>query len=79
MLLLNDATNLLITAAGEQRLDVGGRRGLFVQESTAVLDFLLAGMPLYISPQASLYALRVADACRQSAETGQRCRVEVSP
>lgn len=79
MILLNDTTNLLITAEGEKSLEVGGRRGLFLQDSEAVLDYLLEGKPLYIMPQASLYALRVADACRQSGERGQRIEIDFQP
>jgi biliverdin reductase len=36
-----------------------------------VLDCLLEGKPLYVSPAASCYALKVADAARQSAEMGE--------
>jgi biliverdin reductase len=79
ILLLNDTTNRLITASGEQPLEVGGRRGLFQVDSVAVLDHLLESKPLYITPQASLYALRVGDACRQSAEMGQRIEIDFQP
>ncbi|WP_370587958.1 Gfo/Idh/MocA family protein [Trichocoleus sp. FACHB-591] len=61
----------LIQAAGEQVVEVGGRRGLFAKDTANVLDHLYKGTPLYVSPEASLYALRVADAARRSAETGQ--------
>lgn len=58
---------------GEERtpIEVGGRRGLFGKDTGMVLDFLLEGTPLYISPVDSLYALKIADAARQSAATGQ--------
>jgi biliverdin reductase len=36
-----------------------------------VLEHLFAGTPLYVTPAASLYALKVADAARRSAETGE--------
>jgi len=36
-----------------------------------VLDHLTTGAPLYVSPTSSLYALRVAEAAKRSAETGQ--------
>ncbi len=61
----------LITAAGETPIAVAGRRGLFAQDSQGVLDLLRHNKPLYVQPQASLYALTVADAARRSAETGQ--------
>ena len=52
-------------------IEVGGRRGLFAKDTSMVLDHLIEGTPLYVTPEASLYALKVADAARRSAETGQ--------
>lgn len=52
-------------------IEVGSRRGLFAKDTQMVLDYLLEGMPLYVTPEASLYTLKVADAARQSAATGQ--------
>ncbi|HIK27902.1 MAG: Gfo/Idh/MocA family oxidoreductase [Oscillatoriaceae bacterium SKW80] len=52
-------------------LQVGSRRGLFAKDTAMVLDHLIEGTPLYITPKASLYALKVADAARRSAETAQ--------
>jgi biliverdin reductase len=54
-----------------QSLDMGGRQGLFAQDTANVLDHLILGAPLYVSLQDSLYALEVADAARRSAEVGQ--------
>ena len=51
-------------------LDVGGKRGSFKRDTTAVLDAFLDGTPLYIAPQDSVYALYVADGTRQAAEQG---------
>lgn len=56
-------------------LDMGTRRGLFARDTTMVLDCLEKGTPLYVSPTDSVYALRVADAARRSAETGQTVSV----
>ena len=58
---------------GEERtsIEVAGRRGLFVQDTNMVLDNLIKGTPLYVSPTESLYALKVADAARKSATTGE--------
>lgn len=58
---------------GEERtpIEVGGRRGLFAKDTGLVLDHLVKGTPLYMSAAASCYALKVADAARQSAETGK--------
>ena len=55
---------------------VGSRRGLFAKDTEMVLDHLLEGTPLYVSPTASAYALKVADAARQSAQTGTTVAVE---
>jgi biliverdin reductase len=52
-------------------IEIGGRRGLFVKDTNLVLDYLVEGKPLYVSVLASYYALKVADAARQSAETGK--------
>lgn len=59
-----------ITAEGLQPLTVGGRRGLFIQDTAMVLDHLQSGMPLYLTPEASVYTLKVADATRRSAAQG---------
>ncbi len=56
-------------------VEVGSRRGLFAKDTAMVLDHLIDGTPLYIAPEASLYALKVADAARRSAETGQTVAV----
>jgi biliverdin reductase len=66
---------VLINAEGSQTIDVGTRRGLFVKDTTAVLDHLIQGTPLYVSAEESLYALRVADAAQRSSETNQVCKV----
>ncbi|MBE9129358.1 MULTISPECIES: Gfo/Idh/MocA family protein [unclassified Coleofasciculus] len=55
---------------------VAGKRGLFVKDTTMVLDYLATGTPLYVSPEESLYALKVGEAARQSAETGETVTLE---
>ncbi len=57
-------------------LESGSRRGLFAKDTAIVLDHLLSGTPLYVSSEASLYTLRVADAARRSAETSQTVHLE---
>ncbi|MEC4802773.1 MAG: Gfo/Idh/MocA family oxidoreductase [Jaaginema sp. PMC 1079.18] len=47
------------------------RRGLFARDTQAVFDYLLHQTPLYVTPEASLYSLRVAEAARQSARSHQ--------
>jgi biliverdin reductase len=54
-----------------QEIPVTPRRGLFAQDTAMVLDYLRSQQPLYIQPQASLYALRVANAAQESAQTQQ--------
>jgi biliverdin reductase len=61
----------LIRGEEQTPVEVGGRRGLFGKDTTMVLDYLVEGTPLYVSPVDSCYALKVADAARQSAETGK--------
>jgi biliverdin reductase len=61
---------VLITEQGEHSLVVEPRQGLFAKDTSAVLNHLIEGASLYISPAESLYALKVADALRRSADTG---------
>ena len=56
-------------------LPVKSRHGLFAQDTAMVLDHLTEGKPLYVKPQASLYALQVADAARRSADSNQVVQV----
>jgi biliverdin reductase len=62
---------------GDQSLpvEVGPRRGMFAKDTKMVLDRLTEGTPLYVTPRASLHSLKVADAARRSAETGQTVSV----
>lgn len=61
----------LINGENEQDIPVTPRRGLFAQDTAMVLDYLLTQQPLYLQPQASLYALQVANAARESSNTNQ--------
>jgi len=47
------------------------RRGLFAKDTDLVLNHLFEQQPLYIQPEASLYALKVANAARDSARSHQ--------
>ena len=62
---------VLINGEGSRLIAVAGRRGIFAKDTAAVLDRLIDGTPLYVTPEASLYTLRVADAARRSAAIGQ--------
>ena len=70
-LILDTDKGVLIQAEGERSLDMGTRRGLFAKDTSNVLDYLATGAPLYVSPASSLYALKVAEAAKRSAETGK--------
>ncbi len=61
----------LINSEGTTAIEVGTRRGLFAKDTDMVLEHLINGTQLYVSSAASLYALKVADAARRSAQTGQ--------
>jgi biliverdin reductase len=62
---------LFIRAQTEIPLEISPRRGLFGQDTSLVLDYLYEGKPLYVQVEQSLYALRVAEAAQQSAQTGK--------
>lgn len=66
----------LIQGKKVSEISVTPRRGLFAQDTAMVLDYLFEGKPLYIQPQASLYALQVANAAQKSAITGQMIYLE---
>jgi biliverdin reductase len=69
-LIFNGDKGVLIQEEVTTPIEVGSRRGLFAKDTGMVLDHLINGTPLYVTPEASLYALQVADAARRSAETG---------
>jgi biliverdin reductase len=68
----------LLTPTGTVAISVDSRRGLFAKDTTAVLDAIFAGQPLYVTPQESLYALRVAIAAEKAATLGDWVQVEGS-
>jgi biliverdin reductase len=61
----------LITIEGERAIETAGRTGLFARDTTAVLDHLINGTPLYVNIADSIYTMKVAEAARKAAETGQ--------
>ncbi len=61
----------LIKGESIEIIEVGSRRGLFAKDTAMVLDSLIEGKPLYVTPSESLYTLKIADAARRSAETKQ--------
>jgi biliverdin reductase len=74
-----EETGYLTTQAGEVPLTIGSRRGLFAKDTQNVLDHLWEGQPLYVTVQESLSALRVADATRRAAESGETLKLESHP
>ncbi len=68
-------TGVLINAQGEQPLETSGRKGLFARDTASVLDHLIDGVPLYVTIAESLYTLKVAEAARKAAETGQTVQI----
>ena len=66
----------LVTATGEQAIAAAPRQGLFQKDTQWVVEHLLTGQPLYATPEASLYSLRVAAAMQRSVESGQRVGVD---
>jgi biliverdin reductase len=70
-ILVDGEMGTLVQAHQTQSLDLGSRRGLFAKDTAMVLDHLIDDAPLYVSTASSLYALKVADAARLSAETGK--------
>lgn len=70
-LIFDGDKGILVQAEQTTPIEVGSRRGLFAKDTGMVLDHLLEGTPLYVTANASCYALKVADAARRSAETGQ--------
>jgi len=70
-LIFDGDQGILVTGSEQTPIDLGSRRGLFAKETAMVLDHLIDGTPLYVSAAASCYALKVADAARRSAETGE--------
>ncbi|MGL5131326.1 MAG: Gfo/Idh/MocA family protein [Planktothrix sp.] len=58
-----------------QNIEVASRRGLFVKDTQMVLDCLYEGTPLYVTPEASLYTLKVAEAARISSLSGEIVKI----
>jgi biliverdin reductase len=69
-IILEGDTAMLLSAEGTKLIQMGTRRGLFAKDTTMVLDYLFDDIPLYITPEQSLYTLKVADAARRAAITG---------
>lgn len=55
----------------ETAIPVSARRGLFAKDTDLVLDRLFNQQPLYMEPEASVQALKVANAALESCRLGQ--------
>jgi biliverdin reductase len=69
-LILDGDGGTLVQLQEKKAIDLGTRRGLFAQDTKMVLDHLFHGTPLYVTPEQSLYTLKVADAAKRAAQTG---------
>jgi len=74
-LILDGDQGTLVQADGTHKIQVGGRRGLFAKDTAMVLAHLMHGDAIYVTPEESLYTLKVADAARRSAHTGQTIKI----
>lgn len=70
-LLFEGAKGSLIRGQERIALSVESRRGLFAKDTNMFLEHLFADQDLYIYPEASLYATKVADASALSAATNK--------
>ena len=77
-LVFDKEAGMSINSEGSTPIEVGTRKGLFAKDTDMVLNHLLNGDDLYVSASDSLYALKVADAARRSAATGQTISLECS-
>jgi biliverdin reductase len=68
---IDGSEGTLILDNETRSLDMGSRRGLFARDTAMVLAHLTNSAPLYVTLESSLYALRVAEAARQSADQGK--------
>lgn len=75
-LIFDGEQGVLVQGEETTPIEVGSRRGLFAKDTGMVLDHLIEGTAMYVTPSASLYTLKVADAARRSAETGQTVVLE---
>ena len=66
----------LTTSDGQQSIQAEPRQGLFRKDTQWVAAHLFTGKPLYVTPEESLYSLRVAAALERSANLGEKVAVE---
>ncbi len=69
-LIFDGDTGFFIRGGETIPIEVGTRRGLFAKDTSMVLDHILDGASLYVTPEESLYTLKVAEAAKRAAESG---------
>lgn len=69
-LIFDGDTGFFIQRGETTPIEIGTRRGSFAKDTRMVLDHILDGNPLYVTPEESLYTLQVAQAAKKAAETG---------
>ncbi|BAB75848.1 biliverdin reductase [Nostoc sp. PCC 7120 = FACHB-418] len=69
-LIFDGDTGFFIQSGESTPVELGTRRGLFAKDTSMVLDHIFDGAPLYVTPEESLYTLRVADAAQRAAQMG---------
>ncbi|AFY36182.1 Gfo/Idh/MocA family protein [Calothrix sp. PCC 7507] len=69
-LIFDGDTGFFIHEGQTTPIEVGTRRGLFAKDTSMVLDHILDGSALYVTPEESLYTLKVAEAAKRAAESG---------
>ncbi|MDJ0724019.1 MAG: Gfo/Idh/MocA family oxidoreductase [Prochloraceae cyanobacterium] len=62
---------ILIQSGANTEISLESRRGLLARDTIMVLDYLFDGLPLYVQPESSLYALEVAEAAELATKLGK--------
>lgn len=75
-LIFEGAKGILIRNGETIPIELPSRKGLFSKDTNMVLNYLFGGVSLHFTPEQSLYALKVADAARKSAQTGSTVAVK---
>ncbi len=75
-LIFNGDEGVFIQDGTSTPLDLGARKGLFAKDLELILNHLIDGEPIYVTPAASLATLRVAEAARLSAETRRTVTID---
>jgi biliverdin reductase len=69
-LIFDGDTGFFIQGGETTPIEIPTRRGSFAKDTSMVLDHIFDGTSLYVTPEESLYTLRVAEAAKRAAETG---------